>query len=132
MVIRDGVSVTRFQPPPPQSRNRSVHVYPPYFAAAFAAAVTVYFWRKNIIGIHESSEKALRIMQITTVMVVILIAWCLTTILKNGYQPVPLPVPANLHFDPNALGWLKGTYLQSITAIIILVGLGHSLLAMSG
>jgi hypothetical protein len=36
--------------------------------------VTLYFWRKNIIGIHESSEKALRIMQITTVMVVILIA----------------------------------------------------------
>jgi len=109
-----------------------MHVYPPYFAAAFAAVVTVYFWRKNIIGIHESSEKALRIMQITTVMVVILIAWCLTTILKNGYQTVPLPVPANLHFDPDAMGWLKGTFLQSITAVAILVGLGHSLLAMSG
>src|SRR5579884_80229 len=38
-----------------------LHVFPPYFAAAFAAAVTIYFWRKNIIGIHESSEKALRI-----------------------------------------------------------------------
>jgi len=109
-----------------------MHVYPPYFAAAFAAVVTMYFWRKNIIGIHESSEKALRIMQITTVMVVILIAWCLTTILKNGYQPVPLPVPANLHFNPDAMGWLKGTFLQSITAVVILVGLGHSLLAMSG
>src|SRR2546423_13269332 len=35
----------------------NVHVYPPYFAAAFAVLVTVYFWRKNIIGIHESSEK---------------------------------------------------------------------------
>ena len=44
----------------------AMHVYPPYFAAAFAAAVTIYFWRKNIIGLHESSEKALRIMQITT------------------------------------------------------------------
>ncbi|HVV46888.1 MAG TPA: APC family permease, partial [Bryobacteraceae bacterium] len=43
------------------------------FAAGFAVLVTLYFWRKNIIGIHESSEKALRIMQITTVMVVILI-----------------------------------------------------------
>ena len=47
-----------------------LHVHPPYFAAVFAAAVTLYFWRKNIMGIHESSEKALRIMQITTVMVV--------------------------------------------------------------
>ena len=108
------------------------HVYPPYFAAAFAGAVTVYFWRKNIIGMHESSEKALRIMQITTVMVVILIVWCIATILKNGYQPVPLPVRANLKFDPAALGWLKGTIAPSITVIAVLIGLGHSLLAMSG
>jgi amino acid transporter len=109
-----------------------MHVNAPYFAAAFAAVVTLYFWRKNIIGIHESSEKALRIMQITTVMVVILIIWCIVTILKNGYHPVPLPVPANLKFSPDALGWLKGTLAPSITIIAVLVGLGHSLLAMSG
>jgi amino acid transporter len=109
-----------------------VHVYPPYFAAAFAAVVTIYFWHKNVIGIHESSEKALRIMQITTVMVVILIVWCLITIFKNGYQPVPLPTPANLKFNPEALGWLKGTVAPSITVIAIMIGLGHSLLAMSG
>jgi amino acid transporter len=109
-----------------------VHVYPPYFAAGFAALVTIYFWRKNVIGIQESSEKALRIMQITTVMVVILIAWCLITIFQRGYQPVPLPVPSNLKFDPTALGWLKGTLAPSITVIAILIGLGHSLLAMSG
>jgi amino acid transporter len=29
------------------------HVNPPYFAAGFAVLVTLYFWRKNIIGIHE-------------------------------------------------------------------------------
>jgi amino acid transporter len=109
-----------------------LHVYPPYFAAGFAVIVTIYFWRKNIIGIHESSEKALQIMQITTVMVVILIVWCLVTIFKNGYQPVPLPIPANLKFDPDALGWLKGTMAPSITVIAIMIGLGHSLLAMSG
>ncbi|HTX34709.1 MAG TPA: APC family permease [Bryobacteraceae bacterium] len=109
-----------------------LHVNGPYFAAVFAAFVTVYFWRKNIIGIHESSEKALRIMQITTVMVVILIVWCLVTIFRNGYQPVPLPVRANLKFSPEALGWLKGTVAPSITAIAVLIGLGHSLLAMSG
>ena len=109
-----------------------LHVNAPYFAAAFAAVVTVYFWRKNIIGIHESSEKALRIMQVTTVMVVMLIAWCLITILKNGYHPVPLPVRANLHFSPEGLGWLNGTLAPSITIIAVLIGLGHSLLAMSG
>ena len=110
----------------------SAKVNPPYFAAAFAVVVTLYFWRKNIIGMHESSEKALRIMQITTVMVVILIAWCIVTILKVGYQPVPLPLPQNLKFNPEALGWLKGTMAPSITAIAIMIGLGHSLLAMSG
>ena len=109
-----------------------LHVHPPYFAAVFAAGVTIYFWRKNIIGIHESSEKALRIMQITTVMVVILIGWCLLTIFRNGYQPVPLPTLANLHFSKEGLGWLRGTAAPSITIIAILVGLGHSLLAMSG
>jgi amino acid transporter len=109
-----------------------MHVNAPYFAAAFAVAVTLYFWRKNIIGLHESSEKALRIMQITTVMVVMLIVWCLVTIFKHGYQPVPLPVVANLKFSPDALGWLRGTAAPSITVIAIMVGLGHSLLAMSG
>ncbi len=109
-----------------------LHVHPPYFAAVFAAIVTIYFWRKNVIGIHESSEKALRIMQITTVMVVILIAWCLVTIFKNGYTPVPLPTLSNLHFSPDGLGWLQGTLAPSITIIAVLIGLGHSLLAMSG
>jgi amino acid transporter len=109
-----------------------LHVNAQYFAAVFAAAVTLYFWRKNVIGIHESSEKALRIMQITTVMVVILITWCVVTILKNGYNPVPAPIPANLKFSPEALGWLRGTVAPSITIIAVLIGLGHSLLAMSG
>src|SRR5450432_3627527 len=71
--------------------HQSLRVPPATFAAAFGIAVTIYFWRKNIIGIHESSLKALRIMQITTVMVVMLIVWCLFTILSKGYQPVPFP-----------------------------------------
>src|SRR6201981_295991 len=45
-------------------------------AAFFAIVVTIYFWWENIKGIPESSEKALRIMYITTVMVAIMIAWC--------------------------------------------------------
>src|SRR3954453_2337104 len=28
-----------------------LHVHPQYFAAVLAAAVTIYFWRKNIIGL---------------------------------------------------------------------------------
>src|SRR5437762_6793022 len=43
-------------------------VGPDQFAAAFGLLVTAYFWWSNIKGIHESSTKALRIMQVTTVM----------------------------------------------------------------
>src|SRR5260370_24533827 len=54
------------------------------FAAGVAVLITIYFWWSNIKGVHESSGKALRIMQITTVMVVILMIWCpLTLILKD-------------------------------------------------
>jgi amino acid transporter len=111
---------------------QGAHVDPPMFASAFAIIVTIYFWRKNIIGIPESSQKALRIMQVTTVMVIMLVVWCLITMARNGYQPVPFPTLETIHFSNDALGWLKGTIAPSITALAILIGLGHSLLAMSG
>ena len=102
------------------------------FAVVFATIVIVYFWRKNIEGLHESSEKALRIMQVTTVMVVILIVWCLYTMFAKGFQPVPLPVVSNLHLNHKSLGWLPVWFATAFPAIAVMVGLGHSLLAMSG
>jgi amino acid transporter len=107
-------------------------VNPPYFAAFFTILVTLYFWRKNIIGIHESSQKALRIMQVTTAMVVILMVWCIVTVLQRGFHPVPLPTLANIHFSDEAVGWLKGSAWTQVSFIAILIGLGHSVLAMSG
>jgi len=47
--------------------HQSWHVPSQHFAAGFALIATLYFWRQNLIGIEESSEKALRIVQITTV-----------------------------------------------------------------
>jgi len=76
-----------------------MHVPTPLFAAAFAILITLYFWHSNRVGIPFSSTKALRIMQVTAVMVVILIIWCVITILEKGYQPVPVPTPSNLHFS---------------------------------
>jgi amino acid transporter len=109
-----------------------IHVQPRYFAAGFAILATAYFWRKNLVGMHESSEKALRIMQLTTVMVVMVIVWGFATVAFKGYSPVPLPTPANIRFEEGALGWLKGTVLPNFWIVAVMVGLGHSLLAMSG
>jgi amino acid transporter len=49
-----------------------------------AVAVTLYFLRQNLVGIHESSGKALRIMIATTVMGVIMFAWSGITIGLHG------------------------------------------------
>jgi amino acid transporter len=104
-----------------------------HFAAFFAVCVTLYFWWENIKGIHESSGKALRIMQITTVMVVALVIWCPLTILLRGHIYIPpAPLPHNLRFDDTALGWLKGTAWPTIPVIAMTIAFGHSLLSMSG
>ncbi len=106
-------------------------------SVVFALIVTVYFWWENIKGITESSEKALRVMQITTVMVVILLGWSALTLFKSGYQPVPLPTPGNLHFTKESLGFLSHSFPEQSLARLfgvlgILMAFGHSVLAMSG
>src|SRR5476651_160341 len=53
-------------------------------SVAIACLVTLYFFRQNILGIHESSDKALKIMIATTIMAVIMITWCLVTLVVNG------------------------------------------------
>src|SRR3954447_24913637 len=106
---------------------------PNLFSAGFAVLVTIYFWWSNIKGIHESSGKALRIMQITTVMVVIFLIWCpITLLLTPNVQLPPAPLPRNLKFAPEALGWFRGTIWPQIGLIAMVVALGHSLLSMSG
>src|SRR5579864_961730 len=59
-------------------------------SVVLAVLVTVYFFRQNVRGIHESSDKAMKIMWATTVMAVILIGWCLVSLAVNGAaQGVP-------------------------------------------
>jgi len=102
-------------------------------SAVFAGLVTIYFWWENIKGIPESSGKALRIMYITTVMVVLMVAWSALTIWMRGAHLPPWIAPRNLTFSENSLGWLRHTRLPYTVGIVgILIGLGHSVLAMSG
>src|SRR5437588_398812 len=79
-------------------------VGPNRVSAVVGVLVTLYFWWNNIKGIHESSGKALRVMQITAVMVVAFLIWCPITILLRGNVSFPpAPLPRNLHSSPDAL-----------------------------
>src|SRR5579872_4923733 len=109
------------------------HLNENYAAAGFALLVTVYYWWQNIKGIEESSDKALRVMQITTVMVVLLLFWAFITLAKRGVALPPLPTAANLSFSREALGFLKDTnFAKTLGLFGIMIAFGHSVLAMSG
>src|ERR1700679_3149260 len=69
--------------------HSNVQISPPWFSAGFAVLVTIYFWWLNIKGMHESSGKALRIMQITTVMVVIFLVWRPLTLVLQRPAKIP-------------------------------------------
>jgi amino acid transporter len=110
-----------------------VTLNPSATAEIFAIAATLYFWWENVKGITESSEKALWIMQLTTVMVIALIAWCGYTLLLRGGHLPPAPVPRNIVMTKHALGWLAGSRIpEMFTLVAVFVALGHSVLAMSG
>jgi hypothetical protein len=91
-----------------------------------ACAITLYFYRQNILGIHESSGKALKIMIVTTVMGVLMLSWGALTLAYRSTHPatdapaVALPtaeprlVPRE---DPHTgepvdpLGFIKSTHV---------------------
>ncbi len=127
------------------------------WAAGIAALITIYFWWRNTRGIHESSDDALKIMYVTTVMVVLLIAWCGATILARPetQRLPPAPLVRNLVFNEDAVGWMPRlipnglrempaegappphySFVPNAGALLGLIGIlmafGHSFLAMSG
>jgi len=109
------------------------HINENWAAAVFAVLVTLYYWWQNTKGIEDSSDKALRVMQITTVMVVLLLGWSAITLAKVGIHLPPWPTPSNLHFSREALGFLRGTNFAKMLGLFgIMIAFGHSVLAMSG
>src|SRR6202049_3453356 len=116
-----------------ESLRQNWRTDPNAFSVFFSVVVTIYFWWSNIKGVQESSHKALRIMQVTTVMVVILLIWCpITLLVRGGAQLPPLPTPSTLQLTKESLGWLYGTVWAKLWFVVMIVAFGHSLLAMSG
>src|SRR3954469_22199837 len=94
-----------------------------------AIGITLYFWRINLIGIHESSRKAIRIMQLTTVMGVLVMGWGLLALALRPEAPhLPPLVPV---LTAESQGWLAPWH-RVVGAIGIVIAFGHTLLAMSG
>jgi amino acid transporter/nucleotide-binding universal stress UspA family protein len=131
-------------------------------SVAIACGVTFYFLRQNLLGMHESTGKALKIMYATTVMAVVMLVWSGVTLSTRGtvnpmpsWQPdlskkwddvahtVPKLNPiTGQQEDP--LGWLghfpsiaeplrhPHNWLSIIAVVGIIIAFGHSILAMSG
>ena len=61
--------------------------------------------------------------------------WCVFTILRGADDPATPESPASQEWflsTKESLGWLNGTWISHLTLIILFVGFGHSVLAMSG
>lgn len=100
-----------------------------FLSMLIAIGITLYFWRINIIGIHESSQKALRIMQLTTIMGVSVILWSVLTFAlhpETRHLPPFRPV-----LTPDSEGWLIN-FPRIVGTLGIVIAFGHTLLAMSG
>ncbi len=113
-------------------------------SVAVGCLVTLYFFRQNLLGIHEANGKALKIMIATTVMGVVLLAWCGVTLFADGARN-PVPLAPDFHQTPDPLGWVGGTsvgesvrglsgtgWLSLVGVLGLFIALGHSILAMSG
>ncbi len=100
---------------PDEAKKALVQAFKPYQnwgAVLIASGITLYFFRQNLIGIHESSEKAMRIMIVTTIMAALLLGWCGVTLIVMDHSKIN-PVPIEPHFprkgqDPSLIASAVG------------------------
>ncbi|MDA8130655.1 MAG: amino acid permease [Elusimicrobia bacterium] len=105
------------------------HVPDRVFAVVFAVLVTIYFWRENIKGVEESSDKNMKIMVFVTAVGVVLLGWALYTVWVRGFT---LP-PFELKFTDESIGWMRHFPVWRTVGLVgIFMAFGHSILAMSG
>jgi len=127
-----------------------------------ACAITLYFFRQNLLGIPTSSGKALRIMIAITVMGAIMLTWSgVTLVVKGPVNPIPSAAPdlqkktidetgEVARLDPvtgeqeDTLGFIgrfpalaeplrdPASLLSLVGIIGVIIAFGHSILAMSG
>ena len=96
--------------------------------------MTIYYWWQNTKGIEESTDKALNVMQVTTVMVVLLLGVGIHHGVSHARQTAAArPCLPTCTFRRMRSGFLSGTRLATMLGLFgILMAFGHSVLAMSG
>lgn len=97
-----------------EALQRVLHITPhpdliawlkPVCSMIFAILVTLWFYRKNVVGIHESSETAFKIMIATTVMAALMIGWCSVTLAmsdKVELPPIKVDLSKKTEIDPTS------------------------------
>jgi hypothetical protein len=93
------------------------HLRPDISSASIAIVITIYFWWQNIKGIEESSEKALNIMKITTVMVAMLLVGHLY---RNSSRSCTASTAYSFQssLQPGCPGFPEGNEVRGITGTI--------------
>jgi amino acid transporter len=109
---------------------RIPHVWTVVFLASLW---TILLWWRNTRGIQDSSDRALRIIQITAAAAIALFLACAWTLLHRASDLPPSPSSANLNLSSASLGWLEGTrWVRTIGILGLLLAFGHSILAIGG
>ncbi|MCE1165620.1 MAG: APC family permease [Bacteroidetes bacterium] len=111
----------------------NIHVDRSIFSMAVAVVIVLYFWWENIKGIEESSDKALKIFVITSIMAAMVLIWGVVTLLLKD-EPFFTHLPAfEIKLSDDAYGWLKDFgWAKSLGLLSVMIAFGHSLLALSG
>ncbi len=103
------------------------------FAMLLAVIISLYFWWENVKGLEESSDKALKIFKITSLMAALVIIWGIVTLLIKKEPFFSHLPPFELNLSDEAYGWLKDVdWIKTIGIFSIFIAFGHSLLALSG
>ena len=91
------VTAVRYQFKDFLTANGAEAIFTNWGSVFIAAGITLYFFRQNIIGIHESSGKALKIMYATTFMAVVIFIWCGITLFVRGGPVNRIPIAPDLN-----------------------------------
>jgi amino acid transporter len=111
----------------PVALNRDI------LAMAVAIGIVLYFWWENIKGIEESSDKALKIFIITSIMGAMVLIWGVATLLLKDEPFFSKLPPFEIKLSEESYGWLKDfDWAKSLGIISVMIAFGHSLLALSG